>query len=70
MTVNSPVRRWRVEHHISQKDLAHEMGIFQSTPSQKEHGTLNWQFNDLLFFRDQGLTSDFVLGFDGRLPSS
>ena len=37
----SPVKQWRQDHDILQKDLAAEMGMSPSTLSQKENGHLD-----------------------------
>lgn len=63
MNSPSPVKKWREEHGILQKDLAAEMGISPATLSQKESGQLDWNRNDYIFFKEKGLTADFVLGF-------
>ena len=43
----SPVKQWRQDHDILQKDLAAEMGMSPSTLSQKENGHLDWNRSDL-----------------------
>lgn len=64
----SPVKQWRQDHDILQKDLAAEMGMSPSTLSQKENGHLDWNRSDLAFLkREKGLSSDFVLGFQRNL---
>lgn len=62
----SPVKQWRQDHGVLQKDLAAEMGMSPATLSQKENGRLDWNRNDLAFLKqEKGLSSDFVLGFQG-----
>lgn len=62
----SPVKQWRQDHGVLQKDLAAEMGMSPATLSQKENGHLDWNRNDLAFLKqEKGLSSDFVLGFQG-----
>lgn len=64
----SPVKQWRQDHDILQKDLAAEMGMSPSTLSQKENGHLDWNRSDLAFLKqEKGLSSDYVLGFQGSL---
>ncbi|MGE4738176.1 helix-turn-helix domain-containing protein [Bifidobacterium breve] len=64
----SPVKQWRRDHDILQKDLAAEMGMSPSTLSQKENGHLDWNRSDLAFLKqEKGLSSDYVLGFQGSL---
>ena len=63
----SPVKQWRQDHGVLQKDLAAEMGMSPATLSQKENGHLDWNRSDLAFLKQKkGLSSDFVLGFHGR----
>ena len=60
----SPVKQWRQDHDILQKDLAAEMGMSPSTLSQN----LDWNRSDLAFLKqEKGLSSDFVLGFQRNL---
>lgn len=62
----SPVKQWRQDHGVLQKDLAAEMGMSPASLSQKENGRLDWNRNDLAFLKqEKGLSSDFVLGFQG-----
>ena len=64
----SPVKQWRQDHDILQKDLAAKMGMSPSTLSQKENGHLDWNRSDLAFLKqEKGLSSDFVLGFQRNL---
>lgn len=64
----SPVKQWRRDRDILQKDLAAEMGMSPSTLSQKENGHLDWNRSDLAFLKqEKGLSSDYVLGFQRSL---
>lgn len=49
----SPVKQWRQDHDILQKDLAAEMGMSPSTLSQKENGHLDWNRSDLAFLKQE-----------------
>lgn len=61
--MQSPVVKWRKILGITQAQLASEMGQSAGTLSQKEHGHIKWQQDDLEFFNDRGLPPDVVLGF-------
>lgn len=63
MQVQSAVVKWRKILGITQAQLASEMGQSAGTLSQKEHGYIKWQQDDLEFFNGRGLSSDVVLGF-------
>ena len=36
---------------------------FLQRPFPKKSGQLDWNRNDYIFFKEKGLTADFILGF-------
>lgn len=65
--MTSPIAAWLSERHMTQRQLAAEMGQAPSSISMKINGDTSWQQKDLVFFSQRyGLSSDFVLGLVPR----
>lgn len=65
------LKQVRIEHNVSQKELAHVLGIGASSLSQYETGKREPDFQTLSKMADYfGVSVDYLLGREERMPLS
>lgn len=59
----SQIRKLMKDNHVTQRHLAHELGITEQTLSDKFHGRSNFTLRDVSRIADFfDVSTDFVLG--------
>lgn len=59
----SQIRKLMGDNHVTQRDLAHELGVSEQTISDKFHGRSNFTLRDVLRIADFfDVSTDLVLG--------
>lgn len=62
--VNTNMKQWLADQHISYRALARILRISSSSVCKKLNGSVSWQADELHTLNKQfGLSADFVLGF-------
>lgn len=61
------IRSLRIDHNLTQKQVAQQLGISQNTYSQYEIGVLNYPVDALIKLADlYGVSVDYLLGRTAR----